>query len=289
MVVTRVARHGVEALVESTPTIGVGRVTAEAAAPDTGSDAVRISRTGVEVLVKVLPKVGVGRFTAEAAMPDTGSDVTRITRTGIEVLLSLPGLVGVGRFTAEAAAQDTGTDAVRISRTGIEILAKPGIPIPVPLALATDLEFFAHNWKSKVRMDSTYITDISRSKLTNAEERRSLAQKPARLLTIQWMLTTVTEVDRMIVNLRKLTGENRQMPLLQDGATLTVNGLSAETFFSIVTADKRFHNGARVMAVPQAGLKGYIDDASVIVRVISTVDVDKVNLTASIGQNITAG
>jgi hypothetical protein len=287
MVTARVARYAVEAASASSPQVGVGRYDAEAAAPDTGSDTIRAARVAVEVMAKSPTRQDVGRYDAEAAAPDTGSDTIRVARVAIEGMSQTPSTLGIHRVDAEAAAPDTGLSTVRAARVALEVMTKVSVPQPIPLDLNTD-EFFASNWEGvQASLESSYLTDVTRSPDTLCEERRSLGERPARNMRVLWTQSDTTHLDRLMVFLRDMTSTQMQVPLYPDGTPLTADSLSASTVISLDTERRRFFAGARVILAPVAALRDY--SASPIIKTVASVLSTQINLTATVGQDVDAG
>ena len=281
MVAIRIHRLGVEALLDAPPQVAATRVGYEAALAETGGGTIRIHRLGVEVLAQRAPQVGVQRVGYEAALPETGGGAIQLHRLGVEVLFDNSQMVGVQRVGYEAALLGTGGGALQLHRLGIEILAKTGVPNPVPLALAADIEFFLHNWVDEVEIETSYETDIGRSPDTLAEERRSLWQRPQRLMTLRWTRMSKTEVYQLRLLLRRLTGENIQIPIYPDVAVINADvGLTDLQLFADVS-NRRYYVGARVL-IFRADLT-YVTMADVKTGIITEIAADYLKVDVAPG------
>lgn len=259
----------------------------EAAVEDGGSDQAEMARLAMEVMAKSPPELAVHRMALEAAAEDSGSDQLEMARLSLGVMAKTPTAVAIHRMAVEAAAIDDGSDAVNMSRLAIEVMAKVGVPAPVPLTLQNPPEFFANNWETaRTTIESTYLTDISRSPTTLTEERRSLAERPARVMKVKWTQWDLDNMDRLMVFLRNTTQTQMQLPLYPDGTLLTEDAGSGDTVIKLDTANRRFFIGGRVILVPTSALKDRT--ANPIVRVIDYLINGELTLTATVGQNISA-
>jgi hypothetical protein len=231
----------------------VPRIEAEVLAdPDDGTGATRLTRQGVEVLYTPPPTVLLPRFEAEVlADPDDGTGATRLTRQGVEVVYSPPPFVGLFRMEADALVDpDDGTGAVRLTRQGIEVLYPRPPAGPTPLNLPANYEVFIHSWESGLSLRNAYLTDVTSSPITGAEERRSLRDKPRRTMSAVYMNTTREIIDRLIVNAKKLTNTQVPFPLYCDESVGTADSALGQTSVWCDTTLRRFFTGGRVLIVP---------------------------------------
>lgn len=286
MVAIRLHRLGVETLLDAPPQVGVNRVSYEAAVAQGGGGSIRLHRLGVEVLAKVLPKAGVQRISYEAAVEQGGGGSIRLHRLGVEVLLDNPSVVGVQRVSYEAAVAQGGGGAIHLHRLGIEILARTGVPNPTPLALAADIEFFMHNWADELEIETSYETDVSRSPDTLAEERRSLWQRPQRVMQARWLRMGKDEVYQLRLLLRRLTNENLQFPLYCDATRVTGNALSTDTLFSVEANNRRFYVGGRVLFFRITDT--YISRTEVLTGIITELTANSIRIASSLGTALIA-
>jgi hypothetical protein len=247
MVAIRLHRYGVEALADAGTKVAVGRLGYEAALEQSGGGTVRLHRYGIEVLAKPAPKLAVSRVGHEAALAETGGGPVQLHRYGIEVLFDNSVTLAISRVGSESALLQTGAGPVQLHRLGVEVLAKTGVPDPVPLPLAADIEFWMHNWVNEVEIETSYETDVVRSPDTLAEERRSLYQRPARTLALRWTRQSKEEIYQLRLMLRRMTGENVQIPIYPDVTALNADAGPSDTTFQITTTNKRFYVGARVL------------------------------------------
>ncbi len=287
MVAIRIHRLGVEALLDAAPQAAVTRAGYEAAAAEAGGGAIRLHRLGVEVLAKLPAKTGVNRVGYEVAAAQAGAGPVRLHRLGVEVLFDNPSLAAVSRVGFEAGALQTGSGPIQLHRLGVEILAKTGVPDPVPLPLATDIEFWMHNWVDEVEIETSYETDISRSPDTLAEERRSLWQRPQRTMSLHWLRQGKTEIYQLRLMLRRLSAENIQIPLYPDVATINADTLSTATTFLVTTTNKRFYVGARVLFFRND--LSYIQRTDVKTGIITALSASHIQISAQLGIELTAG
>ena len=253
MVFVRVHRHAIEVLAKAPVTASLSRQETETAFEDAGSGGtVDIHRHSIEALAKVPATIKMHRQEVEAAFGDSGSGGTvDVHRHAIEVLAKSPSKAGLFRQEIEAAFQDTGAGgSIQIHRHAIEVLARRAVPPITPLSFPTGLDFFLHNWVEGVAMETRYMTDITRSPTTLAEERRGLLERPQRQLKVEFLHGTVAEVDRLLVNLRRLTNENLVVPLFQDTVIVT----DSATLQDEINGNfryRRFFDGGRVAVFTQ--------------------------------------
>ena len=193
----------------------------------------------------------------------------RLHRLGVEALLDAPPQVAVERTSYEVATLSGGSGPVRLHRMAVEVLARTGVPDPVPLPLATGIEFFMHNWADELEMETSYTTDVNRSPETLAEERRSLVQRPERTMTLRWLRATQTEVYQLRLLARRMAFENLQIPLYQDASELVASAGASAVTFSIDLTGRRFFRGARVLFFLSDVT--YVTKTAAIVRTITGV------------------
>ncbi|CAK9074220.1 Uncharacterized protein (Fragment), partial [Durusdinium trenchii] len=268
--------------------VAISRISYEAAVDSGGAGELRLHRTGVEVLFQPIPKLAVSRMSYEAAVDSGGAGDLRLHRLGVEVLFSCPPELAVSRVSYEAVADSAGAGELRLHRTGIELLARTGVPNPTPAPLAANLEFFLHNWVDEIEIETAYSTDITRSPDTNAEQRRSLIQRPERTMTLRWETFDLNEAAAMQRLLRRMTDETMQIPLYPDVANLeTITGVADTTIFGNFN-DRRFYAGARVVIFQTDEPNGntYLDRTEPIVRTIQSLTADSLTLTASVPQGL---
>lgn len=252
MVSVRVHRHVIEVLAKAPATAKLNRQEIEVAFQDAGSGGkVDVHRHSIETLSKFPATAKLTRQEIEVAFADAGSGDVDVHRHVIEVLAKAPGKAGIFRQEIEVAFQDAGTGGfVDLHRHVIEVLGRRAVPPIQPLAFPTGLDFFLHNWVETVSMETRYLTDITRSATTLAEERRGLLERPQRLLKTEWLQGEVAEVDRLLVTLRRLTDENLISPLYQDTVVVT----SSSTGQDEINGDfrfRRYFDGGRVAVFTQ--------------------------------------
>lgn len=269
MVAIRLHRYAVEALLDAPPQIGVNRLSYEAAVAETTGGSIQLHRMGVEVLAKVEPKVGVQRLSYEAAVEEAAGGAIQLHRMGVEVLLGNIPEIGIQRISYEAAVEETIGGAIQLHRFAIEALARTGVPNPTPLALATDIEFWMHNWADEVEIETGYSTDVIRSPETLAEERRSLMQRPERTMKIVWLRSSFDEAYQLRLMLRRMTNENIQIPLYPEATEITQDVGVSDTRIYADVDNRRFFAGGRVLIFPTTST--YISRTAVKTAKITTL------------------
>lgn len=287
MVAIRLHRFSGESLTESDPQTSVTRVSYETAAEQSGSGAVSLHRFAGEVLAKSPARIAEQRISYETAAAQSGSGAILEHRFSAEILIRNAVQIAVQRMSYETAAPQSGSGAISLHRFAGEMLARTGVPNPTPISLAADIEFFLHNWVDEVEIETAYETDVIRSPDTLAEERRSLYQRPQRTMTLRWLRQGKSEVYQLRLLLRRLTGENLQVPLYPDVQQLSEDAASNATQIFLDTRDRRFFVGARVLFFPTNTT--YITRTDVHVGVIQTMTASWIEIGASLGVAMTAG
>ena len=287
MVFVRVHRHAIEVLAKAPVTASLSRQETETAFEDAGSGGtVDIHRHSIEALAKVPATIKMHRQEIETAFEDVGAGGTvDVHRHAIEVLAKSPSKAGLFRQEIEAAFEDVGAGGtIQIHRHVIEVLARRAVPPITPLSFPTGLDFFLHNWVEGVAMETRYMTDITRSPTTLAEERRGLLERPQRQLKVEFLHGTVAEVDRLLVNLRRLTDENLVVPLFQDTVIVTDSGTGQDNIFGNFRY-RRFFDGGRVAVFTQNPTSESLKlSADVDIYQIEAVYVDRLQVDRNLDQ-----
>lgn len=281
MVTIRVHRHAVEVLTKAPVQAQTSRQEVEAAFVDDGSGGtVDVHRHAVETLSAAPVQSSLSRQELEAAFVDDGSGGTvDIHRHAVEVLVKMLAQVQVSRQEVEAAFADAGSGApVLVHRQGIEVLARPGVPAPTPLPFPAGLDFFLHNWVSQMTLETSYRTDITRSPTTLAEERRALLQRPGRQVGLSLLQGTKSELDRLLVYLRRLTRDRLVSPLFMDAVILSQSGTGQDRIFGDFRF-RRYFPGARVAVFPANPIsKSHMLPAEIDTYIISSITKDDLQL-----------
>lgn len=298
MVAVRISRESIEVGALAPATAGVTRIDAEVAvaAQETTTGRARVSRVVMEVLGRRTPVASVTRLDTEVAAlaQSTTTGRARVSRVSAEMGARIIRRASVTRLDAEVAvpAQQATTGRARISRISIESLARRGASgRVVPLALASGIEVFLHNWVDEATLLTRYTTDVSVSPNTGAESRRGLVLKPERNLKFLWHLHgnddfSKNRIDRLLVMLRKLTDERIAVPLYMDQRELSASYLSTDDTVFFDTTKARFFPGARVVAV-QLDYNGSYKSHSF--HLISTMEDDRLTFTADLGVAVPVG
>lgn len=291
MAVTRVTRQAVEVLMRTGKVVSLNDIGAEVLAEqDTGSGVVRATRQAAEVLMQAGKVVSLNDIGAEVlAEQDTGTGVTRATRQAVEVLYQPPPRIQLNKIAAEVLTEpDTGTGTVRVVRQAVEVLFPRDVAAPVPIALPSDYEVFLQDWSNGVKLESSYMTDVTSSPNTGAEERRGLRQKPSRSLAVKWLQVNREIVDRLIVNLKRLTNTRVPFPLYCDESIGTANSNSGQTSVWCDTRFRRFFTGGRVLIVPFDS-DNFVDSTRISTGKIDTIASDHLVLTTNLSHSFLSG
>jgi hypothetical protein len=285
----RLTRQGIEALIQPGAVAITPRVAAEALVdPADGTGSVRLTRQGVEVLYSPPATLLLPRVAAEALVDtEDGTGAVRLTRQGVEVLYSPPAFASIPRMAAEALVDpDDGTGVVRLTRQGIEILYPRPPAAPSPLDLPSNYEVFIHTWENGLQLSNAYLTDVTFSPITGAEERRSLRDKPRRTMTAVYMNTSRAVIDRLIVNAKRLTAAQVPFPLYCDESVGTASASAGQTSVYCDTQHRRFFIGGRVLIVPHTTTNFVALDA-LDTGIISEIHADHLVLEDNLVLNFT--
>jgi hypothetical protein len=254
VVAVRLHRQAIEVLMKTPVIGGLHRQELEAAfSDDSTGGTTRIHRHAIEVMTKTPVIAQLSRQEMEVAVFDESTGgTTRIHRQGLEVLAKVPAKAALSRQELEVAVSDVSTGgATRLHRQGVEVLARKGVPPPTPIALPAGLDFFLHNWVSQVEMETSYLTDVTRSPTTLAESRRNLLQRPLRTVTLDLLHGEKAEVDRLMHALRRITNDQTVMPIFQDAVVVEASS-SASNVINGSFRYRRYFNGGRVAVFTSA-------------------------------------
>lgn len=294
MVNVRLTRQAVEVLYKPGPVVTVHRIGAEALVdPNDGTGAVRVTRQGAEALMNIPPIAAVHRIGVEALVdPDDGTGAVRLSRQGTEVLYQPPPFAAVHRIGIEALVDtQDGSGAVRLTRMGIEVLYPRPPAGPSPLALPSNYEVFIHDWSSGVSLSNAYMTDVTFSRQTGAEERRILREKPQRQLGVRFISNGRDVIDRVIVNARRLTSTRVPFPLYCDESIGTQDSGPSGSGIATVYCDttlRRFFPGGRILIVPHTS-DHFVPLAQLNTGIIDEIQADRIILTGNLTLTFTAG
>lgn len=275
-----------------TPVIGsLHRQELEAAFSDDSTGGItRIHRHAIEVLTKTPVIAQISRQEIEAAIFDESTGgVTRIHRQGLEVLAKVPAKAGLSRQELEAAVSDESTGGpIRIHRQGVEVLARKGVPAPTPITLPVGLDFFLHNWVANMVMETSYLTDVTRSPTTLAEARRALLERPLRTVTVDMLHGEKAEVDRLMHALRRITNDQTVMPIFQDAVVVEASS-SASNVINGSFRYRRYFDGARVAVFTSAPTsKSVMLTADIDIYTISSVLASSITVDRNLDQTYAA-
>lgn len=253
MVDVRLTRQSAEILLSPGKIAKLPRFALEALVDTAdGAGSVRLTRQSVEVLVSPPATALMPRIALEAIVDTVaGSGAVQLPRQSAEVLFQPPPIVGMPRIALEAlVGPDDGSGAVRLTRQSFEVLYPRPPANPTPLGLPANYEVFIHNWDRGVQLANAYMTDVTFSSVTGAEERRSLRDKPRRTLSVDYLNSDTSVIDRLIVNARRLTTTRVPFPLYCDESIGTAVSASGQTSVWCDTSNRRFFVGGRVLIVP---------------------------------------
>lgn len=221
-----------------------------ASADHASGEPVRVTRLVGQVISEVPAVVGVTRETLSvgASADHASAQPVLATRLVGQVISKNKIVAAVTRETLSvgASAAHLTTQPVRLTRLVGQALSRlKALPV-VPLPLASNQDFFLHNWADGIEMTTTWSTDVTSSTTTAAEERCGLVSRPIRTITLRWTKNTLTELDRIMVLLRRFTRERFQLPLFQDTTPLGGTVIQNTTILPMDTTQARFAPGVRV-------------------------------------------
>lgn len=148
--------------------------------------------------------------------------VTRIAR---EVLAAQPPLAaltsqGLGVLLEDDLVTQAADGDASVTRLGREVLGRPGEQLE-SFEYPDGLDFYAHNWADKARLESTYRTDITEAQETLAEERRTILDRPERQLSVRWLRAGQDQVEQFLAQLRRFPNGKMVVPLYPDEVAVT--------------------------------------------------------------------
>lgn len=154
---------------------------------------------------------------------------------------------------------------LQLSSLHYDVISRaPSVVRPRPLPAQTPF-YLPANWVQDIEMETRWLTDITRSKETLSEERRMLATRPVRSLSILLMTTTREETEAMALSYQRFCSfppeQSVPFPLYCD---LTYCEKNVETSGSqkIIWCDTTFRRlflGQRVMLVHPQNSPSYVD------------------------------
>lgn len=175
--------------------------------------------------------VEVARLTRETGMHFPSQ--ARVYAQNVNVLLDEPSGSGSGN--------------VEVSRLTREIL---GRCVDQQVAWSPTIEeFFAHNWATFAKLSTAYQTDIVQASETLAEKRRSLINRPERTMRLRWSEAGRSEVDKLLVQLRRFGSERMTVPLYMDQSEVTAESLSGTSVLHANFSEGRYFPNTPILIV----------------------------------------
>lgn len=255
MVDARVYKIGIEALAESPVRLAVTKQSIEILsqfAANSDSD-VRIYKVGMELLRKTPPEIGVTKQSVEILGQNVANSAsTQVYKVGVEILFQNKKTIAVTKQSVEMITQNVANAApVNLFKQGIEVLFKSGPLLTGPASLPSYWDVFANNWAQEISMETAYDTDISKASTTLTEDRRGLRDRPYRMINFRWTGMSRTDIDRLMIFLRKLTSAQFFVPLYQDLTEVTQTSPTGPTAYTIYCDPQkaRFFANQRVVTV----------------------------------------
>jgi hypothetical protein len=255
MVDARIYKVGIEALAESPVRLGVTKQSVEVLSQFAAtSDApIRVYKCGIELLRQTPPELGVTKQSVEILSQFAANDAqVSVQKLGIEILFQNKKVIQTTKQSVEVLAQNVPNAApINLSKLGIEVLFRSGPLLTAPASLPSYWDVFANNWAQEISMETAYDTDISRASTTLTEDRRGLRDRPYRMINFRWTGMSRTEIDRLMIFLRKLTEAQFFVPLYQDITEVTQISPTGPTEYTIYCNPQRarFFANQRVAVV----------------------------------------
>lgn len=206
---------------------------------------VRLTQHGYEILAAAGdPALQLTAIGFEV-LADRGIVDLQITQAGYEVLADAgEAELRVTAIGAEVLGKNP-LPYMRITQTGMELLSRRVQSDVVPGDDPdTTTKLFLHNWRDPIRVETAWLTDITKA-LTGAEERRSIRDRPTRSMAVLFHGLTQEEATGLWMNLLTFAKARLLMPLYTDYAKLT--GPSSGSTLPCDPTLRRFFPGCRVV------------------------------------------
>ncbi len=290
MVEVRTTRLAVETLADEGEVMATTRQDIQIAADFDAAVEVRVTRQAIECLAPepLIPAVTRQDIQVAAGFDDPVE--IRCSRIAIEVLAGPDAQSSVTRQDIQVAASFDNPTEVQVTRQTIECLARQGSAGPVtPLALMDDAHVFLHNWATKARIRTSFRNNVAPSPASGAESRRGLGVKPYRTMDLEWLVgpgTTLDDLERLEVFLRRMTDQRFQVPIYKDQQELNAAYLSTDDTLVFPTNKARFFSGARVAVVQ---LDNNHQVVSSTFHIISGMTNAQITLAAPLGVSVASG
>lgn len=254
------------------------------------SQAARCSRVVGQVMARTPKTRSVTRVSVEvgATSGHASSQAVQATALNGQVLSRNPHTAAATRQSIEVGATSGHLSAqpARTSRFVGQVISRLRATPVVPLPLPANLDVFFHNWAQQIKMSTTYQTDVTTSPVTASEERRGLVPRPKRALSLKWTKNQTTELDRILVFLRRMTEERLSVPLYQDHTDLLADLTNVTVVVPMDTTKGRFHTGGRVV-LAEVDYALHFTGTKYFRRIVAMQD-DHIEIDAPIGVSIQA-
>lgn len=218
------------------------------------------------------------------------SQIVRITSIRV-----VPAFVRISQIVRITSVPVFFTEKVRLSQL-VRIVS-----IPVP-ALGTACEVAPINiessytvlpqadWTEPVRMETSWLTDISASKVARAEDRMIAYRRPLRTISAKlsgYDRDGERNSTRLAKTIKRYAHNRNPVPLWQDRRTINAQANSGQNEIQISTTYRRFYPGQRVGIVKPDG--GQINSLDVVFAFIEAVAADRIYLTQNLSVTLEAG
>lgn len=189
----------------------------------TSDASVLVYKQGIEVLRKTPEKIDVSKQSVEVMSQFSANAAeARLFKFGLELLIKNLTMVDVSKQSVEVLAKfTTNSSPVKVVKMGLEVLFRRSPILVAPAALPSYWDVFTNNWTQDIAMETAYDTDVSRSSDTITEDRRGRRDRPYRTLSFKWTGMSRTDLDRLLIYMRKFTKESSFVPLYQDLTEIT--------------------------------------------------------------------
>lgn len=174
---------------------------------------------------------------------------------------------------------------VRETSIPVSLIGTPCTIEPI-LIESSDIALLRANWVDPVVMETSWLTDISRSKAALAEDRMIAYRRPLRTIRAT-VMEPGDQATRVAKYVHLLAHNRNPVPLWQDRRTINLTATTGQNEIRIDTTNRRFYPGGRVGIARPDGLQ--IGSLEVVFQQIASVLSDRIVLTANCSAQFEAG
>ena len=245
----RIYKAGAEFISDSAERLGLTRQTIDVLGVQEGDSPIRIFKFGGEILCRVPPRLKITRQTLDVLASEEGESSINLYKFGAEFIYKRPSALKITRQIIDVLASEAGEAGIRIYKFGAEIVCRASPILEAPLAEPSYWTVFAHNWASVFKIETEYSTDISKSQVTQTEDRRALASKPYRTISIKWTSLKRESLQKLLITLRKISAARMFIPLYSDQIVLVQDAIGPSTTMYCFPGKMRLFVNQRIAIV----------------------------------------